>query len=157
MTTDERTTMASSTTFPEHFGTLNLESGSENNERERMKRKRRYNQLSRDEEDDDASMAIDQEFMTLATDCIEFASKKRKIQEQLTSTFVTNIIELNHDVISRLKGEPVNLKQNIEAGAKPINLTYRFIRPSKNFYNKLISTWLKFDQSRLANLTFREF
>ena len=40
-------------------------------------RKRSF--LSRDEEDD--YMTIDQEFMTLATDVIEFASKKRKIQD----------------------------------------------------------------------------
>jgi hypothetical protein len=33
----------------------------------------------------------------------------------------------------------------------------RFIKPSKDFYNKLMALWLRFDKSRLKRVTFDEF
>ena len=48
-------------------------------------------------------MSIDEDLLSIASDCIEVITKRRKITEQKTKYFVTNIIELNEGAINSLK------------------------------------------------------
>ncbi|CDW76553.1 UNKNOWN [Stylonychia lemnae] len=144
--------------LPDQFNNLSLHD-SEN--RRKLKRKR-FQQLLRDDSifDQEFTDSVDyQNLLAKASDCIDVISKRRKINESVTSHFVTNIIEIKNDALNQLKTEKEEEKQvDISTQIKSeTDLNIRFIKPSKNFYNKLMGLWLRFDKTRLSSITFEEF
>lgn len=86
--------------------------------------------------------------MSKATDVIDYVSKKARIQETVTSNFVTSTIELPQKAVEKLEAKTE------QAGDTP---SLRFIKPSRDFYNKLVGVWLKFDSSTLEKLSPSDF
>eukprot|EP00347_Sterkiella_histriomuscorum_P014919 403359011 len=148
-------------------------------EQRRRKLKRRSHQLLRE---DDAQTEKElnenqsyQNLLSKASDCIDLIQKRRRVNDSVTSIFVTNIIEINNDALNQLKSSPAmqqdqeeekmqieNSQQNDEIKQNSIiesnpDVNIRFIKPSKNFYNQLMGLWLRFDKSRLNQVTFDEF
>lgn len=97
---------------------------------------------------DDAN-SIDEDLLTIASDCIEVITKQQPVSEQLTGCFVTNIIELNEQAVNKIKNQPSQDTTD--------NINLRFIRPSKTFYNVLMATWLRISQDRLDDVSLEEF
>ena len=53
--------------------------------------------------EDNTQESLDEDLLAKASDCIEFISKKRRITESVTNHFVTNVVELNKEALTRLK------------------------------------------------------
>lgn len=81
-----------------------------------------------------------------ASATVDLISQKVKakgmIQESVTSSFATNVIELTSDAVKTIA------KQDIMPGSdvmnSELNINIRFIKPSRSFYNGVMSSWLKF-------------
>jgi hypothetical protein len=90
-----------------------------------------------------ASAAVD-----LISQKIEF---KNLMQQSVTGCFVTVILELSSDFISKLeKEEQAIIQKQVQlatssSGEIPSNLNIKFIKPSPHFYNKIMSLWFKFN------------
>lgn len=90
-----------------------------------------------------ASAAVD-----LISQKIEF---KNLMNQSMTGSFVTVILELTHDFIDKLeKQEQHIIKEQVSiatstTGKSPENLNIKFIKPSPHFYNKIMSLWFKFN------------
>ena len=90
-----------------------------------------------------ASAAVD-----LISQKIEF---KNLMNQSITGSFVTVILELTHDFIDKLeKQEQHIIKEQVSiatsaTGKSPENLNIKFIKPSPHFYNKIMSLWFKFN------------
>ena len=73
------------------------------------------------------------------------------MNQSITGSFVTVILELTHDFIDKLeKQEQHIIKEQVSiatsaTGKSPENLNIKFIKPSPHFYNKIISLWFKFN------------
>lgn len=84
----------------------------------------------------------------LITQKIEF---KHLMQQSVTGSFVTVVLEMSNDFIDKLEKQEQELIQSqvnlatSSTGKKPENLTVKFIKPSPHFYNKIISLWFKFN------------
>ena len=82
------------------------------------------------------------------------------MQQSVTGNFVTVILELSSDFISKLeKEEQAIIQKQVQlatssSGEIPSNLNIKFIKPSPHFYNKIISLWFKFNH--LSTLTGSE-
>ena len=90
-----------------------------------------------------ASAAVD-----LISQKIEF---KNLMNQSVTGSFVTVLLELTHDFIDRLEKQEHELIQKqvqlatSDTGNTPENLNIKFIKPSPHFYNKIMSLWFKFN------------
>jgi len=72
-----------------------------------------------------------------ASDTVDFISskvKKEKINETVTASFVTVMIELEQEAVETIS------KQSGEN----VSMNLRFLKPSKQFYKKLVCYWFKF-------------
>lgn len=69
---------------------------------------------------------------------------------------MTNIIDINKQTLEQLQPSQEEEKMADETLTSD-NVNFRFIKPSKYFYNSLMGLWLKFDHQRLSQLTFEEF
>lgn len=103
---------------------------------------------------------MNENLLSTASDCIDLIQKRRRINESVTSQFMTNIIDINKQTLESL--QPSHLQEemktsDVSSTAPTEEINYRFIKPSKYFYNSIMGLWLKFDQKRLASLTFEEF
>ena len=73
------------------------------------------------------------------------------MNQSVTGSFVTVLLELTHDFIDRLeKQEHEIVKKQVQlatsdTGNTPENLNIKFIKPSPHFYNKIMSLWFKFN------------
>lgn len=90
-----------------------------------------------------ASAAVD-----LISQKIEF---KNLMNQTVTASFVTVLLELTHDFIDKLEKQEHELIQKqvqlamTDTGNTPENLNIKFIKPSPHFYNKIMSLWFKFN------------
>jgi hypothetical protein len=90
-----------------------------------------------------ASAAVD-----LISQKIEF---KNLMNQSVTGSFVTVILELTSDFIDKLeKQEQEIIQKQVQlatssTGEAPSNLNIKFIKPSPHFYNKIMSLWFKFN------------
>jgi hypothetical protein len=73
------------------------------------------------------------------------------IESKVTRNFVTNMIELSDSALKRIAASCKDIDDSSE------NINMRFIKPSKKFYNILMSVWIKLDTSSIFNLTEEEF
>ncbi len=74
-----------------------------------------------------------------AKDCVEFISSRTPIEKtEVTSLFATNLVELSEGALQKI----ANLEND-----KHYNM--RFVKPSKKFYNLLMSVWMGFDYQTL--------
>lgn len=88
--------------LPDSFNSLSLQ---DSEKRKRLKRLR-YQRLERDDHSEiDFADRVDQELLSTATDFIEIISKRRKINDSITSTFMTNIIDINKEDLKSLSNE----------------------------------------------------
>ena len=73
------------------------------------------------------------------------------MQQSVTGSFVTVILELTSDFISKLeKEEQAIIQKQVQLayssnGQIPKNMNIKFIKPSPHFYNKIMSLWFKFN------------
>jgi len=73
------------------------------------------------------------------------------VESNVTRKFVTNMIELSDSAMKRISASCEGIDQTEE------NLNMRFIKPSKKFYNLLMSVWIKLDTTSIFDLTEEEF
>ena len=73
------------------------------------------------------------------------------VESKVTRNFVTNMIELSDSALKRIA---TSCKGIDDSGD---NINMRFIKPSKKFYNLLMSVWIKMDTSSIFHLTEEEF
>ena len=82
----------------------------------------------------DRHMPMSDNLMDRAKDCIDFISSKKREKVEVADGFATNLIELSEGAVQKLSGEK---------GEDAYNL--RFIKPSKKFYNLLMSVWMQLE------------
>ena len=98
------------------------------------------------------SVQIPKNLMNKASDCVDFISERMPAGEsKVTNSFVTNMIELSDSAIKRISASCKDIDETSE------NINMRFIKPSKKFYNLLMSVWIKLDSSSIFNLTEQMF
>ena len=99
-----------------------------------------------------ASAAVD-----LVTQKIEF---KNLMNQSVTGSFVTVILELTPDFITKLeKQEQQIIQEQVQiatstTGESFENLNIKFIKPSPHFYNKIMSLWFKFNHLQTLSATY---
>lgn len=84
--------------------------------------------------------------MDRAKDCIDFISSKKREKVEVADGFATNLIELSEGAVQKLSGEK---------GEDGYNL--RFIKPSKKFYNLLMSVWMQLESQRIGHIDFNSY
>ena len=122
-------------------------------------RKRRYRQFERfniDEEldifsnsdkneqpnlkNDRKSLKLSHKMLKKASTAVDLISQKVKsknvIQETISASFVTNVIEVTKDALQALEKNQVTQSE--------YNMNLLFIKPSHKFYNEIMSHWFKF-------------
>jgi hypothetical protein len=98
------------------------------------------------------SVQIPKNLMNKASDCVDFISERMPAAEsKVTNSFVTNMIELSDSAIKRISASCKDIDETSE------NINMRFIKPSKKFYNLLMSVWIKLDSSSIFNLNEQMF
>lgn len=91
-------------------------------------------------------MPMSNGLMDKAKDCIDYISSKKKEKVEVSDGFATNLIELSEGAVQKLAGEKVEDGYNLW-----------FIKPSKKFYNNLMSVWMSIDTNRLGDLDFSSY
>jgi len=70
---------------------------------------------------------------------------KNMIQESVSATFVTNVIELTSDALDKISpNEKAILIDKDAQTSESYDMNLRFIKPSHNFYNEVMSNWFKY-------------
>jgi hypothetical protein len=116
-------------------------------ELERHQRKRSVKCLTKSNH----NVQISKNLMNKASDCVDYISERMPVESKVTRNFVTNMIELSDSALKRIA---TSCKGIDDSGD---NINMRFIKPSKKFYNLLMSVWIKMDTSSIFNLTEEEF
>ena len=114
---------------------------------ERRHRKRTMKSLSKTSR----TVIISKNLMNKASDCVDFISERMPIQSKVTRNFVTNMIELSDSAMKKIAASCKEMDESSE------NVNLRFIKPSKKFYNVLMSVWIKLDTTSIFSLTEEEF
>jgi len=125
--------------------------------------KRKFIELKRIDETLNKDDMPNEELLERVTDCLEYHSKRNKLDKktQITRTFVTNILEVNSKALKQLQEgkecivDSLEDKTIVNRASEAINL--RFIKPSKEFYNRLMSLWLKFDTKQISNISSQDY
>jgi hypothetical protein len=94
---------------------------------------------------------IPKNLMNKASDCVDFISENAQVEPKVTRNFVTNWIELSDSALKRIAASCKGIDDTNE------NVHMRFIKPSKKFYNILMSVWIKMDSNSIFNLTETAF
>lgn len=116
-------------------------------ELERRQRKRSVKWLTKTSQ----NVQISKNLMNKASDCVDYISERMPVESKVTRNFVTNMIELSDSALKRIA---TSCKGIDDSGD---NINMRFIKPSKKFYNLLMSVWIKMDTSSIFHLTEEEF
>ena len=96
----------------------------------RMSRKRLRYEVSPDQQPD-----VSRDLVDLARGAVEFISEKTPLDRtKVTNNFVTNLVELSDGALNKLKDTE---SPNDPGESQRFNM--RFIKPSKKFYNALMS------------------
>lgn len=85
--------------------------------------------------------------MNKASDCVDYISDRMPMQSKVTRNFVTNMIELSDSALKRISASCNGIDNPND------NINMRFIKPSKKFYNLLMSVWVKMDSTSILHLT----
>jgi hypothetical protein len=96
---------------------------------------------------DKKGLKLNQKMLKKASATVDLISQKVKskgmIQETVTSSFATNVIELTSDALRTITKE----EALVEGDSVAMDINLRFIKPSKVFYNSVMLSWLKFLKS----------
>jgi hypothetical protein len=100
---------------------------------------------------DKKGMKLNEKLLRKASATVDLISHKAKqkhmMQETVTACFVTNVIELTKDALDKIAPNqqlavPISEEQQQMVSSWGMNL--RFIKPSHNFYNEVMSNWFKY-------------
>jgi len=95
---------------------------------------------------DRKSLKLNEKMLKKASATVDLISQKVKtknlIQETVSASFVTNVIELTKDALEKIKQNDSTLSQEEQQQTYDMNL--RFIKPSQKFYNEVMSAWFKY-------------
>lgn len=94
---------------------------------------------------------IDKNLVNKASDCVDFISERMPVESKVTRNFVTNMIELSDSALKRIAASCKGIDESEN------NINMRFIKPSKKFYNLLMSVWIKMDTTSIFDLTEETF
>lgn len=114
---------------------------------ERRARKRTLKCLRKSNQD----VHISNNLLNKCSDCVDFISDRMPVESKVTRNFVTNMIELSDSAMKRIAANCKDIDETDE------NINMRFIKPSKKFYNLLMSVWVKMDSTSIFNLTESAF
>lgn len=114
---------------------------------ERRQRKRTLKCLRKT----DQSVTISKNLMNKASDCVDYISERMPMESKVTRNFVTNMIELSDSAMKRIAASCKGIDETDS------NINMRFIKPSKKFYNLLMSVWVKMDSTSIIHLTESNF
>lgn len=95
----------------------------------------------------DQTISISKNLMNKASDCVDYISDRMPMESKVTRNFVTNMIELSDSALKRIATSCKGIDET--SG----NINMRFIKPSKKFYNLLMSVWVKMDTTSILHLT----
>lgn len=91
-------------------------------------------------------MKLNEKMLRKASATVDLISQKIKsknmIQETVSASFVTNVIELTKEALEKIAQNDKTLSQEEQNQTYDMNL--RFIKPSHNFYNEVMSNWFKY-------------
>ena len=80
-------------------------------------------------------MKLNEKMLKKASATVDLISQKVKsqglIQQTVSASFVTNVIELTHDALKTLTQSQIVM----DAAQNDIDMNLRFIKPSQTFYN----------------------
>lgn len=82
---------------------------------------------------------------------MDYISENAQVEPKVTRNFVTNWIELSDSAVKRIAASCKGIDDTND------NVHMRFIKPSKKFYNILMSVWIKMDSNSIFNLTETAF
>jgi hypothetical protein len=93
-------------------------------------------------------MKLNEKMLRKASATVDLISQKVKsknmIQESISATFVTNVIELTNDALEKISLNEQALLIDEDNLGQTFNMNLRFIKPSHNFYNEVMSNWFKY-------------
>ncbi|CAI2362310.1 unnamed protein product [Moneuplotes crassus] len=95
---------------------------------------------------------ISKNLVDKASDCVDFISERMPVESKVTRNFVTNMIELSDSALKRISDSCEGIDSS-----ESNNLNMRFIKPSKKFYNLLMSVWIKMDTTSIFEMTEDQF
>lgn len=120
---------------------LTLEEIERQNKRRTMKTLKKSNK----------NIHISKNLVNKASDCVDFISERMPVESKVTRNFVTNMIELSDSALKKISASCQGIDESED------NINMRFIKPSKKFYNLLMSVWIKMDTTSIFDLTEEEF
>lgn len=94
---------------------------------------------------------IPKNLMNKASDWVDYISENAQVEPKVTRNFVTNLIELSDSALKRIAASCKGIDDTND------NVHMRFIKPSKKFYNILMSVWIKMDTNSIFSLTETAF
>ena len=109
------------------------------------RRQRKHTMKSLRKSDHDIKISTD--LMNKASDWVDYISERMPVESKVTSNFVTNMIELSDSALKRISASCKGIDETHD------NINMRFIKPSKKFYNLLMSVWIKLDSTSIFGLT----
>jgi len=115
---------------------------------EKRNRKRKIKSLRKSSKNFNISKSL----VDKASDCVDFISERMPVESKVTRNFVTNMIELSDSAINRISQSWEEIDSS-----ESNNINMRFIKPSKKFYNLLMSVWIKMDTTSIFELTEEQF
>jgi hypothetical protein len=93
-------------------------------------------------------MKLNEKMLRKASATVDLISQKVKsknmMQESVSATFVTNVIELTNDALEKISSNEQALLIDEDNLGQTYNMNLRFIKPSHNFYNEVMSNWFKY-------------
>lgn len=99
-----------------------------------------------------ASIVPDQ-LVDSAKDCVEFISDRTPIEKtEITSNFAMNLVELSDSALQKLAAKKKLAAPEVK---EPFNM--RFIKPSKKFYNTLMSVWVNIGADSLKSINYSQY
>lgn len=109
---------------------------------ERKQRKRTVKSLSKLNQ----NVTIPKNLLNKASDWVDFISDRMPVESKVTRNFVTNMFEISDTALKRIASSCKGVSESDK------NINMRFIKPSKKFYNLLMSVWIKMDSTSIFNL-----
>ena len=94
---------------------------------------------------------ISKNLIEKASDWVDFISERAPVKSKVTKNFVTDMVELSETAVQRISASCDNLYNTNE------QVNMRFIKPSKKFYNLLMSVWVKMEYTTILSLTEDSF